>query len=272
MPLKAIVDSLDDVAEHFRELYTERNGKFEITGIEGMKTQGDVDRLQSALTKERNDHKSLKDKFSILGDKDPNDLLTQLDRIAELEAAAKGKLNDEEINKIVETRLSSKLAPVQRDKDSLAKKVEELTGQITQFQQRELTRTIHDSVRDAVGKSKGFQPSAVEDVLLFAERMFEVNEDGRVVTRDGVGVTPGVEASVWLTDMQQKKPHWWGPSEGGGSNGNRGGNGGGTNPWSHDGWNMTEQGKIYKENPDRARQLAKAAGTSLGGGRPQPRK
>ncbi|QFR59625.1 hypothetical protein P6F33_gp24 [Pseudomonas phage Quinobequin-P09] len=102
--------------------------------------------------------------------------------------------------------------------------------------------------------------------------MLEVNEEGKVVTRDGVGVTPGIDATVWLTEMQSKKTHWWGPSQGGGAGGNRSGSGGGANPWSADGWNMTEQGRILKENRSRAEQMAKSAGTTIGGPRPQPRK
>jgi hypothetical protein len=40
------------------------------------------------------------------------------------------------------------------------------------------------------------------------------------------------------------------------------------NPWTADNWNMTEQGKIYTSDPSRAEQLAKAAGTTVGGPRP----
>ena len=55
MALKAILDSLTDIPEALHGEYVERNGKFELQ-VEGMKTQGDVDRLQTALTKERNNH------------------------------------------------------------------------------------------------------------------------------------------------------------------------------------------------------------------------
>jgi hypothetical protein len=38
---------------------------------------------------------------------------------------------------------------------------------------------------------------------------------------------------------------------------------GGKNPWSKDSWNMTEQGKIFRENPERAQRLAAEAGVEL---------
>lgn len=272
MPLKAIVDSLDDVPEHFHELYTEKNGKYEISGIEGIKTQADIDRLQSALTKERNDHKAVKERFSVFADRDPTEILGILDRVPELEAAAAGKIDDAKLNEMVESRLKTRVAPLEREKGTLAQKLTEYEQRVQMYETKERTRTIYDEVRSAIGKTQGFQQSAVEDALMFAERMLEVTEDGKVVTKDGVGVTAGVDATVWLSDMQNRKPHWWGPTEGGGATGNRGTGGGGSNPFSHAGWNMTEQGKLYRENPARAEQLAKAAGTSIGGARPQPKK
>jgi hypothetical protein len=272
MGLKAIVEKLEDVPEVFRELYTQKGTKFEITGVEGIKTQADIDRLQGALTKERGDHKAVKDRLALLGDRKIEDVVTLLDRIPELEAAASGKgVDEKKLEELVEGRIKTKLAPVEREKGKLAQQVQELTGVVEQYKTKETTRSIHDAVRDAVGKAQGFQPSAAEDALLYAERMFEI-QDGRVVTRDGVGVTPGVDATVWLTEMQPKKPHWYGPSQGGGAAGNRTGAGGGANPWTHEAWNLTEQGKILRENSTRAEQLAKSAGTSIGGMKPAPRK
>lgn len=272
MGLKAIVENLDDVPQQFHELYTQKGDKYELTGVEGIKTQADVDRLQGALTKERNDHKTVRERLALLGDRKIEDVLATLDRLPELEAAAAGKLDENKLNELVEGRIKTRVAPVEREKGQLVQKVQELSGMVEQYQTKEKVRTIHDAVRDAVGKAQGFQSSAVEDALLYAERMLEVNEEGRVVTRDGVGVTPGIDAAVWLSEMQAKKAHWWGPSQGGGAGGNRNGAGNGGNPWSAEGWNMTEQGRILKENRSRAEQLAKSAGTSIGGPRPQPRK
>ncbi len=272
MPIKAIVDSLDDVPAHFHELYTQKGDKFELTGVEGVRTQADVDRLQGALTKERNDHKTVRERLGLLGDRKIEDVLLQLDRIPELEAAAEGKLDEAAINNLVEGRIKTRVAPVEREKGQLAQKVQELGDIVLKYQTLEKVRTIHDAVREAVGKTQGFQPGAVEDALLYGERMLEVGEDSRVTTRDGVGVTPGIDATVWLTEMQTKKSHWWGTSAGGGAGGNRGGGGGGTNPWSAEEWNMTEQGKILNENRTRAEQMAKSAGTTIGGPKPQPKK
>lgn len=265
--LKAILDSLEGVEPHFHSLYTERNGKYELTGIEGVKTQADIDRLQTALTKERNDHKTLKDRVSLFGDRKPEDIIAALDRIPELEAAAKGNLDEGKLNEIVEGRIKSRLAPIERQAQTLQQQLSEANASLEMLRTKDSLRIVTDAVRGAASKLKVVD-SAVEDVTLLAERLFTIDETGAVVTKDNVGVTPGISADVWLTDMQAKRPHWWGPSQGGGAGGNRGGGSGVTNPWSKDSWNLTEQGRIYKENSSKAEQLAKAAGTTIGGPKP----
>lgn len=270
MAIKAIVDKIEDVEEPFRTLYTEKNGKFELTGVEGMKTQADIDRLTSALEKERKDHKASKGLWAPLGERKPEDVLALLDRIPELELAAAGKIDDKKINEMVETRIGSKTGPLTRQIQTLTTQLGDAGKVIEGFQAKEKQRTIHDSIREAVGKATGFIGAALEDALMFGERMLDVNEDGKVVTKDSVGVTPGVDAFVWLTEMQNKKPHWWGATQGGGAGGNngKGGSSSGPNPWAHDTWNMTEQGKLFRQNPERAAALAKSAGTSIGGSKP----
>lgn len=270
--LKVILDTLEGVENSYHNLYTEKDGKFHLTGVEGIKTQADIDRIQSGLVKERNDHKQTKEKYHFLADRDLTEVQTMLDRYPELETLASGKGDQEAINKLVEARLNTTTAPMKRELDKMIKSNAEKDKLLEQYAQKERTRSIHDSVREAVSKQEGFQPSAVEDALVFAERMLEVTEDGRVVTKDGVGVTPGVDAAVWLLDMQQKKAHWWGPTSGGGSAGSRKGMDTSTNPWSAESWNMTEQSRLYLQNKPRAEQLAKAAGTTIGGMKPQPRK
>lgn len=270
MTLKAVLDTLEGIDEHFHQLYTERNGKFELTGIEGIKTQADVDRLQTALNKERNDHKGLREKYAPLAAYDMADVLERYNRYEELLAASEGKLDEAKINSIVESRIRSKLAPVERERDTFKSQLAERDQIILGYQTKEMQRTISDKVREAATSAK-ILPEAFDDALLLAERVFELTEDGRVVTKDNVGVTPGIEPSVWFTELQSKRPHWWGPSVGGGAGGSKT-PGGSTNPWTHENWNLTEQGKILMANRSRAEQLAKAAGTSIGGARPQPRK
>lgn len=271
MALKAVVDSLDDIPTEIHGEYIERNGKYELQ-VEGMKTQADLDRISQALTKERNDHKGLQQRVSLLGDKKIEDVVTILDRVPELEAAAAGKLDDKAIDQMVETRIKTRLAPIERERDQLKTQVADLGGKVGDYEKKDKKRTIHDKVRAAAVKVK-LMPEAVDDALMLADRHFEVEEGtGKAITRDGVGVTPGLEAEAWLTDLKDKRPHWWGASSGGGARGSGGGNNGTVNPFTAENWNMTEQGNLVKNDRAKAEQLAKAAGTSIGGPKPAAKK
>lgn len=271
MPLKAIHEKVDEIPEAFRPLYTERDGKFELTGIEGTKTQADIDRIQEGLRKEKNDHKETKTRLSAWGELKYDEVLAKLDRYPELEAlAAKGGVDEKKIDELVETRIRSKLAPVERERDKYKTDLLGATQIVEQMTLKERTRSVHDAVRKA-GTAAKIVDTALEDVLMLSERIFEINEKGDVVTKDGVGVTPGIGADVWLTEMQAKRPHWWGPSVGGGAGGGGGSGGGGmaNNPWSKDAWSLTEQGNVFRsQGAAKAEQLAKLAGSHIGATHP----
>lgn len=279
MALKAVIDNLDDVDENLRGEYKEtKDPKTKATiyvlDLEGYDALPATRALKDESARNRiaaRDAKVKLDGFSALGDLE--EVQAQLARLPELEAMAEGKVDDSKINVIVESRVKAKLAPVERERDQLKTRVGELETENNGLKGAERTRVIHDAARAAIRKSQGFQATAEEDVLLYAERMLEVDEDGRVVTKDGNGVTPGLDAALWLQEMQPKKAHWWGPTVGGGAGGNRfGAAGGGANPFSHEHWNVTEQGNVVKSDRRRAEQLAKQAGTTIGGKRPAPRK
>lgn len=264
MALSVIHDKIEDIPEPFRELYTEKDGKFLLTGIEGIKTQADIDRINEGLRKERDDHKKTRERFKAFEGLNADEVLAKLDKYDELEAAASGKLDDDKINEIAEKRVKSRLAPVERELLNVKKQNEELTSLVAQYQAKERTRTIHDAVRQAATKHKVLD-TAQEDVLMLAERVFEVSEDGKVVAKEGVGVTPGIDADLWLQEMQQKRPHWWAPSSGGGGTGSGAGAGMANNPWSSDHWNLTKQGEYIRQHgTEKAAQMAKLAGVKLG--------
>lgn len=269
MALQIIVETLDDVDEKYHDLYTEKDGKFQLTGVEGMKTQADIDRLQTALTKERAEHKNLKERVKIFEGRKFEDIQADLDRIPELEAAAKG---DKNVDELVEAKLRAKIVPIERERDKYAKELEEAKATIGNYESASRVRKIQDSIRSAVGKQQGFQKSAIEDAITLGERLFEVLDDGTVVTKDNVGVTPGITAEDWLSDRKNDKPHWWGSSQGGGAAGSRGASSTADNPWTNAGWNLTKQGQIIRDDPKRAEQLARAAGTQIGGPKPEAKK
>ncbi len=268
MPLAAVMDSLDGLSEDLAALYTEKNGKFELTGITGVKTQADIERVTAALNHEKTNHAATKERFSVWADMDHEDVVAKLDKFPELEAAAAGKLDENEIEGIVARRVEgtvkSQIAPLERQIAALTKERDDARAQATEFGGIITRGKINDSVRSALTEAKVIE-HARDDALLLAERLFEVREDdGAIVTRDGVGVTPGITAKDWISEIQtaNTRPHWWGPTSGGGANPGGGRSGmGGDNPWSKDHWNMTKQSAIIREKGQEvANRMAKAAG------------
>jgi hypothetical protein len=277
MTLNAIYDKKDDIPAGFEELYSEKNGKFELTGVTGIKTQADVDRVQGSLNAERTAHKTTKDRLrkvtfngqSVveMNDDQLNDFVTKMDAYDEL-VASSGQVDEGKIAAIVEGRIKQKLAPVERERDQLKAQLTTATEEITGFKAKDKQRAIHDKVREAAATAKVL-PSALEDALMLAERVFDVDENGNVAVKDQVGYTPGIAPDVWFTEIQSKREHWWEPSVGGGARGGKGSNGTGSNPWSAAHWNLTEQGRIVREQgAEKAGQLAKSAGSFVGAASP----
>lgn len=271
----------NEVEEGFRSLYSERNGQMVLTGITGAKSQEDVDRVQNALNAEKTAHKATKDRLRPLafnghsivemGDEELKTTVEAFDAYEELKTKADGagQASEEKINQLVEQRINAKLKPIERERDNAKTELKTAGEKIAAFEAENTTRTIHDKVREARIASKVID-SAEPDVLMLAERVFEVTADGRIVTKDKVGVTPGIEADIWLQEMQDKRPHWWPDSQGGGATGDKGSGGAtGDNPWTAKNWNLTKQGEyLNKHGEAKAEQAAKAAGTSIGGPKP----
>lgn len=80
---------------------------------------------------------------------------------------------------------------------------------------------------------------------------FTFDAEGKPIGVDDV-IKPYKESSPMLFQKQQQmyKP-------------GAGDSGGSVNPFAKDTWNLTEQGRLYKENPAQAREMAAAAGTTI---------
>jgi len=229
--IKMAYKTRDELPKGMEELYDEVDGEFRLTGVEGMKTPEDVSRVQQSLVNERKAHGETKRKLTALTDVLP----------ADADAT------------VIAEQLSS-LEELKAENDALKKK----------------GNTIDGALRSVAADLKVI-PMALDDVLIRGRSIFEIAEDGQIVTREGVaGVKPGLDPKAWLTDMQDKAGHWWATSVGGGAGGSRANIPAGGNPFSAKNWNMTAQGKYIQEHGiEKAQRLAAQAGTVVGG--PQPK-
>lgn len=274
--LQVTHDKLEDVPEQYRDLYSEQDGKFTLTGIQGLKTQADIDRQQSALTKERDEHKETKGKLHVWGDLKHDEVTQKLDRFTELEVMAKGNRDemDAKLEELTEARVKTRLSPVERENTNLKKDFTALEAEVFSLRTEKTKRVIDDAVRVATIANKTI-PEAEADILMLANVVFEVSEDGKsVLTKENpYGVTVGLSPDIWLTDMQEKRPHWWPSTVGGRAKGSGPGGGFANNPFTRENWNVTEQGRVFTtQGKEKAEQMAKVAGTTLGGQKPPEKK
>lgn len=271
-PLEITYDSMDQVPDTFKDLYSEKDGKAVLTGINGMKTPQDVLNVQEALRKERADHAAAKEAlkpWKTLGD-DPTEIQQKLDRIGELEAASGGKLDESKIQEMVEQRLGQKTAPLERQLKETSTTLEELQNENSQLKNTLVTRDRNDAVR-AVATEMKVLSTAIPDVEMVAGAFLERDETTGefIVKADAKGVTPGADVKQFLKEMQKQRPHWWPQSQGGGAGGGKSFGDSDENPWSSKGWSLTKQGQYVKEHGmAEAQKAAAAAGSKIGATRP----
>ena len=253
--------SESDIPAEFVSLYSEKGGEFVLTGVNGLKTDDDIDRVFSSLEKERSSHKDTKAKLRKFNGFDPDTLHENMDKFDEYKAIAEGK-GDGISDEAIEARIKTRVSPLERQLAELNTSIAEKDTVIEGFTTRAKTQTIRDSLSQAAKKHKVVD-TGFDDLLSIGQGLFEIDERGQVIAKDGAGVTPGISAEAWLTDIKTSKPHFFPASQGAGARGGAGG-AGGTNPWAKGSENITEQGRIFKESPTRANDLAKAAGVTLG--------
>lgn len=277
MKLKHRYENEDDIPEQHRELFTEaKDGGWECTGILGMKTQADVDRMQVGLTKEREAHTAAKEKiaaYEALGTVE--EVQTELDRIPVLEAAQEGAGDDKEkfdaaVEKAVAARVAAEKAPLERDKKKLETERDTLKTENEGLTTYKSSREMEDAVRPVMMKL-GIDPDHHDDVMMWAERHLERIEgaDGKamfVSKGDIDGIVAGSDPHAWLEQMIPRKKGWLPPDESGNARGSvAGGAPAGKNPWKEGGTLDEKAAYMEKYGMDAAEKAAKRAGTTLGG-------
>lgn len=269
MKLKATYDKAEDVPDLYKDLFEEKDKKWVLTQIEGIQTDANVHRLEFALKKEREETAKLKEEAKQLG-KTPDEVhaLIEENEALKTQLETAGKPDNDQIEKLLEARLKSKLGPLERQIEKYKKDLEVSTSETQKLNGVIVTTKINDAVRKAATKANVL-PTAISDLLLRAKHSFDVIDiDGkeRVVTKDGSDCTAGLDPEGWLDELTPNAPHFFPMNQGAGAGGSGKGFGiPGNNPWSKKHWNMTEQGKVFTEHgADKAAKLAESVGSKIG--------
>lgn len=276
--LKLKYKKKEDIPDGAQLFYTKKGEEWALQ-IEGIPNADEVKRTNDLLAIERDKTRTLETKFGKLGDLDP-------DKMAELMELSKSLGDDfdatafESMKTELDTLKAGRnvdLAGIQdqlveqkrnatqllKENSSLKRKFDESDGERNNLQVQINRTTIHSELRTMAEAAKVL-PEAIPDILLYGDILFELDAKRNVVAKDGLpDLLTGTSPVDWLTSCQPNKPHWWARSSSAGGVGGAGGGFSGKNPWKADSKNLTEQGKIFVDNPDLARSLAKEAGVEL---------
>lgn len=161
--------------------------------------------------------------------------------------------------------------------------VNALKEQVAQFKderdrfETENKRIIVSQGLTRAALSNGALPEAIPDIIARADRSgWTVNDKGEMVLFDqrtnsyvyGANGVDFITPEEWVMSLKQGGArHFFVQPYGGGATGSDSYTSG-TNPWSKDTWNETEQAKAYLADPVKAKQMAERAGSRLGALRP----
>lgn len=263
--IPVIVDSLDSVDESIRGIYAETtDGKYQIRA--DIAFQSDFENTRNALQKERENFKEANKKLK--------DLQNQLDAYDGLDATAvKGmrveldnlKNNENDINKIKSSKaeLEIKFKELQTQANELIK-INEV------YQREKKTNALREKARQALHQN-GMPDYAIDEGLMYAERMLEVTDDGAIRVRQDNSfnsVFPeGVTVETWAGVMKKSKPHLFGGSVGGGAGGSSSESASfedWTNTGVNGGINITRLAQAIKEDPNAVKMVAQKKKIDLG--------
>ncbi|MHB8519510.1 MAG: hypothetical protein ACYDH9_02015 [Limisphaerales bacterium] len=257
MALKFKVKSKDEVPAGLETHYVERDGAW-VLDAEGAAEKSKLDEFRStnvALMKERDD---LKKRFEGI---DPDEVRRMAEDKRRLEEAQQLKAGETE--KVVETR-------VKAARGELERQVAAVTSERDALNSRLVTIQIDQGVV-ATATKRGLRATAIPDITSRARSVFRLvngvptafESDGQTV-RVGKDGTSAMNLEEWIETQVSEAPHLFEANAGGGAAGNgSGGVGGGNrsvkNPFRKESWNLTEQMKLQKSDPQLAARLRAAA-------------
>ena len=254
MALKSKYDSLKEIPAEDVRLYVERGGAWHLDTDEGERI-AEFRANNIAVNKEL---AAWKERFAGI---DPDEVRKLAEEKQKLEEAQ--QLKSGEVEKVYEGRLKTARADWEKQMAKANAELEAANSQLTRIQ-------IDQGVITAATK-RGLRPTAMPDITARARSIFKLvkgvptafEADGQTVRVGKDGITP-MTLDEWADQQVAEAPHLFESNAGGGAAGNgSGGVGAGNkavrNPFRKESWNLTEQMKLTKTDPQLAARLKAAA-------------
>ena len=254
MPLKAILETLDDVPEQLHGLYVEGDGGFVLDVDESVENLPRIKTLKNAYERVKEQHKGAAAELKTLRalkaalpeDFDPSELE------ALRAAAQKGGEPNEQVAKIREQIERKSQAEIGAREERIAKLERALNGVVVD--------NGLDASLDQAGIASKFKTAA--RALLKERGLVKLVEDDNrfsAIVDTDMGPMPVSEfVKSWAASEEGRA--FVAPPEGGGAMGNNRGKFGEPNPFTKHQWNKTAQARLYATDRNKAERLAKAAG------------
>ena len=255
MALKFKFKSREEIPAEQSNFYVERDGAW-FLDAEGVVEKTKLDEFRStnvALAKERDE---LKQRFEGI---DPDEVRKLAAEKQKLELQQQGH-KPEEIEKIVEGRIKTLRGELEKQVSGLTSERDQLNARLTAIQ-------IDQGVI-TVATKRGLRPTAIPDITSRARSIFKLvngaprafEADGQSVRYGKDGVTP-MTLEEWVDSQVSDAPHLFESNAGGGAAGTASGGSTRTqkNPFRRETWNLTEQMKLQKTDPQLAARLKAAA-------------
>lgn len=262
MALKLYIKSLEEVPEAFRSAYKEKkdgsgNADGFVLDVEG----GVVEK--SKLDEFREKNIELQQKLADASGADKNLVAEKDKKIKELEEEVARRIAPEDKDKDFEEQIKPLKASWEEKETKFNTDIAELNSQIERLK-------VDDKLKDIAIKN-GVREDAITDALARAKNVFKL-EEGKVVAKtdaDKIWIDTDTAEPLtmegWIKKVLAKDASFlFKGSNGGGADGNdeAGSGGSGINPFKKENQNLTEIGKIYRDDPAKAKRLCLEAGRS----------
>lgn len=275
MLLKFKYKKKEDIPEGYEKLYTEKDSEWVFTAISSLKTDEDVQALQTANRNERELHDETKLKLrkytDIVSEEGLETLQKDIDDLEDFRESGDpehknnpdAKFTQQDIDITVEKELKRSTRESERALKVATDSNVELTAENETLKTNHRTSVIKDAV--VLGSAEtGLLSGTMEDIQEIALRICEVTDEGKVVVKEGNGDISGLDISTVLKEeWPDKKPYFYEASKSGGGKGGTDTNFNGDNPFHKDSINLTNQSKMIKDTPEKAKRAIIATGGSV---------
>jgi hypothetical protein len=258
MSLKGRFNSKEEIPAEFVPHCVERDGAW-VLEVEGQVDKLVHDEFRRNNLNQKKEIEDLKKRFEGI---DPDQVRKLAEEKLKLEEEQQLKLGEGE--KVYENRMKAARAEWEKSTAALTAQLEAANAQ--------LTRTQIDQGVTTVATKRGLRSTAIPDITARARNVFRLvnnaptafEADGKTVRVGKDGITP-MNLEEWVDLQVAEAPHLFESNAGGGAAGDASGGGGATratrsvkNPFRKDTWNITEQMKLMKSDPQLAARLKAA--------------